>query len=294
VCEAWFGNCNGGLVDGCEISLATDVLNCGNCGTVCPTRAHAAPSCATGACGLACNAGFGDCDRVASTGCEVDLASTNAHCGACGMACPVGQNCTAGRCVTPPLAEILVAAPPQVEWVEACTAPYRQVEWPNYITAEWQTSIPFAVRFFGVTIPERRYIYVNVDGWINLTTSGTRAPTGSIPDTRTPNLLIAPYWGDNSNRFGGLCLVTVGTAPNRRWVAEWPDTFAAAAPSSHLTYEVIISEGTSAIDILYQRMDGAVGHTVGVEDLTGTQAITPCGASCAPTAGTHYRFLPAP
>jgi hypothetical protein len=37
---------------------------------------------------VACDAGFGDCDRDARSGCEVDLRTTVAHCGACGARPP--------------------------------------------------------------------------------------------------------------------------------------------------------------------------------------------------------------
>lgn len=44
------------------------------------------PACRAGACAVAsCNAGRGDCDGLATNGCETDLATTPAHCGACGM-----------------------------------------------------------------------------------------------------------------------------------------------------------------------------------------------------------------
>jgi hypothetical protein len=76
---------------------ATDPRNCGACETVCPTQPRATPSCTAGTCGLTCDAGFGNCDGVASNGCETALV-TSTHCGACGIACGSGFACTAGRC----------------------------------------------------------------------------------------------------------------------------------------------------------------------------------------------------
>jgi hypothetical protein len=81
---------------------ATDASHCGRCGNACPARANATATCAGGACGIACDTGFGDCDGNVSTGCEVDTRTSVAHCGACGNACPVRANatatCTAGAC----------------------------------------------------------------------------------------------------------------------------------------------------------------------------------------------------
>ncbi|WP_348246241.1 hypothetical protein, partial [Salmonella enterica] len=39
-------------------------------------------------------------DRAVSTGCEVDISSSTAHCGGCGLACAPGQTCATGRCVS--------------------------------------------------------------------------------------------------------------------------------------------------------------------------------------------------
>ena len=49
--------------------------------------------------GLVCAAGTGDCDGVASNGCEVDLRTSNQSCGACKRSCGNVQ-CQAGECQT--------------------------------------------------------------------------------------------------------------------------------------------------------------------------------------------------
>ena len=37
-CDLGFADCNQSLIDGCEATLATDSLNCGRCGNVCPAE----------------------------------------------------------------------------------------------------------------------------------------------------------------------------------------------------------------------------------------------------------------
>ncbi len=64
----------------------------------CPAVANATPQCAAGACAFACNPGFGDCNRVASDGCEVNGLTDRANCGGCGLACAAGQSCVRGTC----------------------------------------------------------------------------------------------------------------------------------------------------------------------------------------------------
>jgi hypothetical protein len=98
-CDPGFGNCDSMAANGCE--LATNTLtDCGGCGTAC-ALANAAESCATGSCVLgACTAGFGNCDSLASTGCEAPL-TTTANCNGCGVVCDfpgASETCPAGTC----------------------------------------------------------------------------------------------------------------------------------------------------------------------------------------------------
>ncbi len=90
-----------------------------------------------------CEAGRGDCDDVASNGCEVDLNVSSAHCGrcrspctsptggssscvngTCAPACPIGQRVSASRCVPieapqpiwPPAFSVLGSRRPTLRW----------------------------------------------------------------------------------------------------------------------------------------------------------------------------------
>ncbi|MDQ3035001.1 MAG: hypothetical protein M3Y87_21520 [Myxococcota bacterium] len=100
-CAPGWGDCNEGSSDGCEMRLDA-VDHCGSCGSPC-APAHATPRCAGGACGyVACDAGWGDCDLMAITGCETPL-DTVTSCGACTNPCPTApphatSACLDGRC----------------------------------------------------------------------------------------------------------------------------------------------------------------------------------------------------
>ncbi|MFO0650035.1 MAG: hypothetical protein U0326_27690 [Polyangiales bacterium] len=98
VCATGRADCDFAAGNGCEVTPATDVLNCGRCGNACPARANATATCASGTCGFTCNAGFADCDGVATNGCEVNLNTSSTNCGRCGNACGGSVVCMSGTC----------------------------------------------------------------------------------------------------------------------------------------------------------------------------------------------------
>jgi hypothetical protein len=100
-CDAPRTVCGSGASLACA-DTRTDPARCGGCDTACPARANAATTCASGACGFACDAGHGDCDGNPSNGCEADTRASASNCGACGRACAPPPNaaaaCAAGVC----------------------------------------------------------------------------------------------------------------------------------------------------------------------------------------------------
>ncbi len=100
-CMTGRADCDATASNGCEVDLASDARNCGACGTAC-SLPNATAACATGRCAIAsCDAGFADCDMVASNGCEVNLSTSTSHCGRCGNACSFPGSsaaCERGSC----------------------------------------------------------------------------------------------------------------------------------------------------------------------------------------------------
>lgn len=97
-CDSGYGDCDGDVKTGCENDLNTDPSHCGTCIVACPAApAQATATCDTGHCGWACFAGWGDCNKQAADGCEIDLTSTTANCGQCGHDC-AGASCSRGMC----------------------------------------------------------------------------------------------------------------------------------------------------------------------------------------------------
>ncbi len=99
-CNMGFGDCDMSASNGCETDTRATAAHCGACGRLCPARPHATATCAAGACGIACEAGWGDCDGDAMNGCETDLSTSAMHCGRCGNACD-SRVCVGGACQAP-------------------------------------------------------------------------------------------------------------------------------------------------------------------------------------------------
>ena len=95
VCAAGFADCNNSSADGCETNTRFDALNCGACGTVCPSRSNASGACIAGRCDLVCANGFADCNSNPADGCETNTRTSLSSCGACGNTCASRANASA-------------------------------------------------------------------------------------------------------------------------------------------------------------------------------------------------------
>ena len=96
-CAGSYANCDGSQANGCETDTRSSLNHCGACGARCAFD-NASATCAAGDCNfVACAAGYGDCDRDLSNGCETSLRDSLAHCGGCGAACNPAN--AAGACV---------------------------------------------------------------------------------------------------------------------------------------------------------------------------------------------------
>ena len=109
------GSTKCGSTDAKDICTVTaiDPLHCGMCGNVCNAD-NAMSYCAEGACEFECDAGFGDCNAMASDGCETTTSTDKANCGGCDKACAAGETCEGSACKSAPAASckaLLTAKP---------------------------------------------------------------------------------------------------------------------------------------------------------------------------------------
>ena len=95
-CLANYANCSGIPSDGCNVDTLNDPAHCGSCAACSLPQATA--GCSGGACTVAsCAANYGNCDGVASNGCETNLQTSAFNCSACGHSC-LGGTCMGGVC----------------------------------------------------------------------------------------------------------------------------------------------------------------------------------------------------
>lgn len=101
LCRTGWGDCDGDAKNGCEVHVATDADNCGYCSASCPMEANSTPACFAGVCGVACGAGYTDCDGLPGNGCEIHTSGDVKNCGGCGQACSTHHaqpSCVDGAC----------------------------------------------------------------------------------------------------------------------------------------------------------------------------------------------------
>jgi hypothetical protein len=117
-------------------------------------------------------------------------------------------------------------------------------------------------------------LVLTVNGMLSFSSAAATAAdaNASLPLVSIPNTIFA-FWDDLQTNSAGLCVATVGTAPNRQVVVEWRDSgFGGGAPAgAHLDFEVVLTETTHTIDALYRRMDDATDRATGASATIGLQ-----------------------
>jgi hypothetical protein len=272
---------------GCR-DLQTDVTNCGMCGVNC----GAGGACIAGVC--TCSVGFTMC----GASCRNTLTDRD-NCGMCGMACPAGNVCIMGACSDAPPTRYMMttATAAEVPFIDACAVPGHTEHMPATDDDSELVSLGIPFRFWATDLPIGAMVNLDTNGWIGMNGVSSLYLSGTVPSTSMPNAVIAAHWGDNVTR-GGICVATVGTAPNRQWVVEWPVMrYFGSADTVMNTFEIILNESSGIIDLAYGPMMGTRAQTMGIEDQTGMMGINACPGGtggCIPTTGQRVRFLPIP
>ncbi len=158
------------------------------------------------------------------------------------------------------------------DWIDATDGSNLNLRYDDYYGS---VVLPFDFFFNGQSY---RNIYVSTNGFISFETSGAAAYFNlSIPNSTTPNEIIAPFWDDLNPFFGGDIFVkTIGTSRNRKAVVQWNNVPHYSQEGSH-TFQAILYEGSNEIVFQYGAMSGnyAYGNsaTIGLEYAGGTAGV---------------------
>ncbi len=219
------------------------------------------------------------------------------NCGTCNNACATGQACRAGACAAVPMRYTRSTPPLSAEYVDACTTPGHRTVLASLDDSYIGATMPFNFRYWGVAVPMGADLTSTTNGFLHFGASMAAPLSGSIPSTFTPNGVVALQWRDLRTQADGVCTVTTGVSPSRRFVVQWSNAQVYGVSTSLLNFEAVFNESDLSIDLLYGTMTGATSASVGLENQGGTAAIGGCPAgtttySCVIPAATRFRFTP--
>lgn len=165
------------------------------------------------------------------------------------------------------------------------------------------TGVPMGFNFdyFGATF---NTLSITSNGYLGFTAliSSQNTP---LPSAQQPNGVIAPFWDNLNpalNPASKVYYQTIGTSPNRQFIAAWVNVPHALDAGSRLTFEAVLFEGSGEIQFHYLSMlDGVGGSgsglvsgssaTIGIEKADGTKGSeVSYNRSGAVTSGSGYSF----
>lgn len=159
-------------------------------------------------------------------------------------------------------------------------------------------SLGFDFKFYGNTY---NAIYVNSNG--NMTFNGANYDWWhpNVPDGG--NVLIAPLYGDFTPSGGwgpsDVYVNTIGTAPNRQFVATWHIVPEFCCAGGVNTFQAVLSEGSNEILFGYNGLStdginwaGDLTMDVGISSGAGSYINYASGGAIPALDGTHVRFAP--
>jgi len=153
--------------------------------------------------------------------------------------------------------------------------------------------IGFAFDYYGGAYTS---FYVSSNGFLSDADYGSGCCTGQpLPDTFTPNGVIAGWWEDlNPSSGGTIQYQTLGTAPNRRAILQFTNV-PHYSTGNNVTMQFKLFETTGVIEVHYQAAPSDGGtHSAGIENQDGTVGLQYYLGTAALTTPLAVRYTPAP
>jgi hypothetical protein len=187
-----------------------------------------------------------------------------------------------------------VESSPTAAFIDACALPGHTNILPGEDDRTAAVTLPFAFRFYDVLGTSA---WVSSNGVIGFGSSATTNRFDAcLPSSGGPRNAIFAFWDDLVLGPNGVCLGTVGAAPNRVQVFTWSGATRFSDSSAMITYSVVLTEGSNVVDIVYQTLSGGLSNgssaTVGVQDTTATRATMHSCSMPVLTSGTAIRYTP--
>ncbi len=140
--------------------------------------------------------------------------------------------------------------------------------------------------------------YIGSNGYITFGAGNTAWTSGTIPNSGTPNNMIAGALTDLNPTCGGTTVTygTVGVAPNRRMVISFNNIRRLGCAAPAISFQIVLNEDHS-FDIIYLSVPAGFGiATGGTENSTGSLGVGVPGfnnqAFPTVTTPTLYHFTP--
>jgi hypothetical protein len=128
-------------------------------------------------------------------------------------------------------------------------------------------TLPFPFTLYG-TAHTKFWITTNGQLGFGATPGGSAfgQATCPLPDSRFTTPIVLVYSADLVARLdanNGVCYATTGTAPNRKLVVTWKESFFYDCwLTSNVTFSAILNEGTNVIDVAIDRVDAPYMQSV--------------------------------
>jgi hypothetical protein len=201
------------------------------------------------------------------------------------------EYCTSGQCRPLPGTVTYAVGPSPLPFVNACGQPGSFQILANVDDNVSALMMPFQFRFFG---------YTSGVAWAS--SNGVVGFGEANPDFQNScgglsvSLAVLPFWDDLATRQPGVCVATLGSAPNRQFVVTWNDAFILGITASHLTFSVVLNEGSDIVDVLYGTMTGAGEWSAGQDASIGLASdreyvLDCCNEACV-SSNTGRRYTP--
>jgi hypothetical protein len=198
-----------------------------------------------------------------------------------------GLTCANGHCTGYAVSTVNTA------FIDACAVSGVTPVLTNTDDGTAALTIPFPFQFYAYNGTSA---WVSSNGVVGIGSTATTSLSGTcpLPTSATsgyPYNAIFAFWEDLRTSASGICAATVGTAPNREYVITWSDTQLFADSTAHLTFEVILYEGSNLVDIVYSRISTTATYANGVMAISGMQNID---ATSATSFSCHQPMIMAP